>query len=307
MREIDPNNFFVSESSDQENNYDKKYLIRSSYGDGFQHIYNIDDNFYVSIYNIKFKKEFILRYTLPDRYVLVLYITGSGNEFYPYQNISPNTLRCYEPREKYKVIYHPQIELKSISIEFTADFIESFLKKRYRDIDIAFSNFFRNKNKLFLPKINKLMYEIYKCNGKSATTKLLLESKVYEVLTLIAYYLENEGESLLKSKSISEKDIQLLQEITKYIDEHYNFNISLQTLSKIACMSESKMKKIFKIIYNMSITEYIQRKRMSVAEHLLISTSLSINEISTVVGYSNPSRLTELFKRYYGSNPSNYR
>lgn len=244
---------------------------------------------------------------MPERYVLVLYISGSGNEFSPYQNISPNTLRCYEPWENYKVICHPQIELKSISIEFTFDFIDNFFKKRHSDINVAFSNFFRNKNKLFLPELNKLMYKIYKFNETHSTTKLFLESKVYEALSLIAYYLESSSNSLLKSRSVSEKDIQLLQEITKYIDEHYNFNISLQTLSKIACMSESKLKKIFKIIYNMSITEYIQRKRMSMAEHLLISTTLSINEISTVVGYSNSSKLTELFKRYYGFNPSNYR
>lgn len=91
------------------------------------------------------------------------------------------------------------------------------------------------------------------------------------------------------------------------MDEHYSFNITLQTLSTIACMSESKMKKLFKSVYNMSITEYIQRKRISVAEHMLIQTDLTIAEISRIVGYSNPSRLIEIFKRYYGFTPSKYR
>ena len=54
----------------------------------------------------------------------------------------------------------------------------------------------------------------------------------------------------------------------------------------------------------MSITEYIQRKRISVAEHMLIQTDLTIAEISRIVGYSNPSRLIEIFKRYYGFTPS---
>ena len=92
-----------------------------------------------------------------------------------------------------------------------------------------------------------------------------------------------------------------------FMDEHYSFNITLQTLSTIACMSESKMKKLFKSVYNMSITEYIQRKRISVAEHMLIQTDLTIAEISRIVGYSNPSRLIEIFKRYYGFTPSKYR
>lgn len=62
-----------------------------------------------------------------------------------------------------------------------------------------------------------------------------------------------------------------------------------------------------KSVYNMSITEYIQRKRISVAEHMLIQTDLTIAEISRIVGYSNPSRLIEIFKRYYGFTPSKYR
>lgn len=63
----------------------------------------------------------------------------------------------------------------------------------------------------------------------------------------------------------------------------------------------------YKSVYNMSITEYIQRKRISVAEHMLIQTDLTIAEISRIVGYSNPSRLIEIFKRYYGFTPSKYR
>lgn len=106
---------------------------------------------------------------------------------------------------------------------------------------------------------------------------------------------------------INKTDLQALDELTHYMDEHYSFNITLQTLSTIACMSESKMKKLFKSVYNMSITEYIQRKRISVAEHMLIQTDLTIAEISRIVGYSNPSRLIEIFKRYYGFTPSKYR
>lgn len=78
-------------------------------------------------------------------------------------------------------------------------------------------------------------------------------------------------------------------------------------LAGLYAMSESKMKKLFKSVYNMSITEYIQRKRISVAEHMLIQTDLTIAEISRIVGYSNPSRLIEIFKRYYGFTPSKYR
>ena len=106
---------------------------------------------------------------------------------------------------------------------------------------------------------------------------------------------------------INKTDLQALDELTHYMDEHYSLILRCRRFPPLHVMSESKMKKLFKSVYNMSITEYIQRKRISVAEHMLIQTDLTIAEISRIVGYSNPSRLIEIFKRYYGFTPSKYR
>lgn len=135
----------------------------------------------------------------------------------------------------------------------------------------------------------------------------LCNDLIYEIISYLASYLKENRLNEENGQPINKTDLQALAELTHYMDEHYSFNITLQTLSTIACMSESKMKKLFKSVYNMSITEYIQRKRISVAEHMLIQTDLTIAEISRIVGYSNPSRLIEIFKRYYGFTPSKYR
>ena len=138
-------------------------------------------------------------------------------------------------------------------------------------------------------------------------SRITVEAKIYEIISYLASYLKENRLNEENGQPINKTDLQALAELTHYMDEHYSFNITLQTLSTIACMSESKMKKLFKSVYNMSITEYIQRKRISVAEHMLIQTDLTIAEISRIVGYSNPSRLIEIFKRYYGFTPSKYR
>jgi len=143
------------------------------------------------------------------------------------------------------------------------------------------------------------------CTNNAHMFYLLLNN--LQSRTAFISYLKENRLNEENARSINETDLQALDELTHYMDEHYSFNITLQTLSTIACMSESKMKKLFKSVYNMSITEYIQRKRISVAEHMLIQTDLTIAEISRIVGYSNPSRLIEIFKRYYGFTPSKYR
>ena len=72
-------------------------------------------------------------------------------------------------------------------------------------------------------------------------------------------------------------------------------------------MSGTKLKNLFKEKYGQSITEYTQRKRMNVAETLLLNTELPIKEIAESVGYTSASKFTIYYKRYKGKLPSEVR
>lgn len=287
-------------------NFGSTFSINPKYGSGICWVYQVTPECVITLHKIKFNQETLLEYQLPDKYVFAFYMSGAGNEFFPYQSITPNTMRAYEPLENYKVVYHPQIELISLSIELSTFFIEQYVKEHYKNLASDLHTFFSRKHKFFILNMSRIIYEIYNCND-SCSPDVFITSKIYEILSEVSSYVNRQEFIEEQQSKISDDDILALQEITLYIDEHYNYDITLDMLSKIACMSVSKLKVLFKHAYNMTAIEFIQRKRMSVAEHLLISTSLSINEISRIVGYSNPSRFTELFKRYYGFTPSNYR
>ena len=68
------------------------------------------------------------------------------------QNISPNTLRCYEPSEKYKAIYHPQIPLRCITVQVDQEFIEQYLQEISGDLEVNFSDFFQRKREILFTK-----------------------------------------------------------------------------------------------------------------------------------------------------------
>ena len=296
MIEVKREDFFV-ESIKNPIEYGTYYKINQKYGIGFQWTSEVHHDFVITVTDIRFNQETVVGE----------HISGAGDEFYPYQNVSPNTLRCYEPSEKYKAIYHPQIPLRCITVQFDQEFIDQYLQEISGDLEVNFSDFFKEKGKFYLPNVNRAMQSLYEYLLSMKASRITVEAKIYEIISILASYLKENRLNEENARSINETDLQALDELTHYMDEHYSFNITLQTLSTIACMSESKMKKLFKSVYNMSITEYIQRKRISVAEHMLIQTDLTIAEISRIVGYSNPSRLIEIFKRYYGFTPSKYR
>lgn len=72
-------------------------------------------------------------------------------------------------------------------------------------------------------------------------------------------------------------------------------------------MSTSKLKTHFKRHTGYTVTQYIQARRMSQAEHLLIDTDFSMGQIAQMIGYTTSSRFAELFRKSTGILPIEYR
>ena len=92
-----------------------------------------------------------------------------------------------------------------------------------------------------------------------------------------------------------------------YLNYHYALHTPQEILEKISMMSGTKLKKLFRQKYHSSITEYSQRKRMNIAETLLLNSSLRIQDIAKAVGYSSHSRFSACFKKYKGIRPREMR
>lgn len=97
------------------------------------------------------------------------------------------------------------------------------------------------------------------------------------------------------------------QSVVSYIADHYAFELPLERLASIACMSESKLKSCFRRQFGCSVTQYIQGWRMSQAEHLLIGTDFTMGQIAQMIGYTTSGRFAELFRKSTGILPVEYR
>lgn len=106
---------------------------------------------------------------------------------------------------------------------------------------------------------------------------------------------------------ITKLDLEGLEDIENYIDENYRESIRQKDLERIGMMSGTSLKTKFKKKNNMNITEYLQRTRVKKGEILLSETDMEIREIAKAVGYSSHSRFSEIFKRYRGMCPKDYR
>ena len=98
-----------------------------------------------------------------------------------------------------------------------------------------------------------------------------------------------------------------LADVAAFITAHCADELPLERLSRIGCMSISKLKDAFHVRYGCTITQYIQGQRTEQAGRLLRETDLPVSQVAAIVGYQNPSRFAELFRRNTGRSPAEYR
>lgn len=116
--------------------------------------------------------------------------------------------------------------------------------------------------------------------------------------------------SMFENRIKNEPDLQEehpVRAIVRYMQEHLNEEISLSLLSEKFNLSAQYISQLFKSEIGVNFLAYLTNIRMEQAKKLLISTSLSIAEISEKSGYADYRVFTKVFKKAEGITPSQYR
>ncbi|MDP4090210.1 MAG: AraC family transcriptional regulator [Bacillota bacterium] len=95
--------------------------------------------------------------------------------------------------------------------------------------------------------------------------------------------------------------------IFNYIEEHYAENLTLEQLAGLGGFSRFHFSRLFKKFTNMSLTEYINCKRISKAEVLLLNPSLSITEVALQSGFNSLSSFNRVFRAHKNCSPKEFK
>lgn len=97
-------------------------------------------------------------------------------------------------------------------------------------------------------------------------------------------------------------------QLREYIDKnYYDSALSVGMLSANFGYSANYMGNIFKKTYSISISDYINQRRVREAQRLISETSMHIYEVAFKVGFSDQNYFSKTFKRYTGRTPREYR
>ncbi|HOJ11393.1 MAG TPA: AraC family transcriptional regulator [Clostridiales bacterium] len=136
-------------------------------------------------------------------------------------------------------------------------------------------------------------------------TEFLNYLLVLELFVLISRALKMEWENSIKGKSTKLKEV--IQAAVSFINTNYERDISLRDISKYVFLSPSYFAKAFKEETGKSPISYLIQVRLNRAKELLAATEQKVGEIALAVGFSNQQRFNEIFKKYTGMTPLQYR
>lgn len=104
---------------------------------------------------------------------------------------------------------------------------------------------------------------------------------------------------------LSKTDIDRMMEVESILTRDiFEPAPTISQLAKRVSISESKLKKDFKLIYGLPVYEYFQKIRMQAAKDKLLAGAHSVKEVAMELGYANLSNFTIAFKKEFGLLPS---
>ena len=157
-------------------------------------------------------------------------------------------------------------------------------------------------NKGILPMLQRASE---KCLNKSYGYEIFLLSAISAVISFAVEAWQSDDSRIFEITKITSTG-KLMKKAMIYLDEHPD-DMSEQSCAAALGVSTSYLSRIFKRVMSLSFCEYTNSLRLKKANRMLISTDVSVAEISNSVGFTAVSYFISSFKSKYGLTPSKYR
>ncbi len=106
----------------------------------------------------------------------------------------------------------------------------------------------------------------------------------------------------------SHNSMEVYQQIKQYIEEYYQQEITMESLSEVFHFSLSYISRVFKKYGKQPPIKYLIQIRMQKAGNLMKAhPEMDIKIIAELVGYSNQHYFSRYFKQYFAATPSEYK
>lgn len=240
-------------------------------------------------------------------------LAGSGEyrveqRIYP---VAPGDIVLFNNTERHSMWNTGDALLVNASLEFEPRFVWENLPSLF---DHALLNVFFRRSERFSHKLDRRHPAFAAVQQQLGTIRTLFEKKPPRAETLVYIRLLNILADLLQyypntvsSAHIRHRPSAGMEQVLRYISQHYHEPIPLATLACIMNVNKTYFSQLFRECNGMGPKEYIVKTRVAAAARLLRSSDRVILDIAQSCGFNSPSNFYAAFKRITGKSPTQYR
>ena len=103
------------------------------------------------------------------------------------------------------------------------------------------------------------------------------------------------------------KELCILSDALNYIEDNICGELVQADIAAACCCSLSALQKLFRYAFNISVGDYITRRRLTCCAKELVNTDRSVLDIALDHGYSTAEGFTRAFSRMWGEPPVSFR
>lgn len=229
----------------------------------------------------------------------ILYITEGNIVIYPYQNVlnlvkgGTRDLKCdLFAFDIPKLLNH---KLKSI-------YITKKEKSLLEELETEPIIFAEDYSQDVLASLELLKYDLFNTPSDIKDTVLFIDcARFFNRLCKIKLNCKPIFTTL-----IHDDESNIMSKILDYIYENYK-NASLTEIASKMHYTPTYLSNLINTNYGRSFSSLLCERRLAVARKMLLNTSCSLQEISTLIGYQSYSGFFRAFIRKYGQTPQEYR
>jgi AraC family transcriptional regulator len=98
-----------------------------------------------------------------------------------------------------------------------------------------------------------------------------------------------------------------MNDALNYIEENLDNDIDFKEVARLAFCSEYHFQRMFSFLAGISLSEYIRRRRLTIAAFELNNNNVRIIDMAIKYGYSSPDSFSRAFQNLHGITPSEAR
>jgi AraC-like DNA-binding protein len=292
---------------------------------GYLISYSREGYYDLGIADYTIPEDFFLCFNNPELLMRFGIVYKGATEFElensPASSFTPSSFFVIEKDLKGRQTWKKGQHFHGTEITIHERYFTEIIKPNFPNI-MDFDSFIKNYTYIYLPlEIVRIIRQLQSLANENSLNSLYLEAKMLECIAILINEVTKSPENAFTNQinygninigtdriiKLTSSDIRALQKAHDILSQEYSNPPSIATLSKLVFLNEQKLKAGFSKHFHMSIGEYTNHIRMTVAANLLSTTDLSIENIACGVGYNYSANFSKMFKKTYGKTPLNFR